>query len=316
MQNKVFVIDADGKPLLPTYPARARLLLKHGKADVECMMPFTIRLRRSIDSPVGEFGVGIDDGSKHVGVAIVNDLTNEAVFVGEIELRQDVKRLVKQRAQYRRTRRSRNLRHRQPRFNNRIGKQLPPSIRARKDSIVRFVNDMQKRVNITHATVEEVSFNHWKYRWGRHFSLAEIGKVYLRERLDALGLDVEVVEGWMTAGWRKATGTPKSHGTDATIILGKRDKVLLPLMNFLILPRRTRIWAGNPSKKHDEYLGFRHWDIVKAECAGKKIIGSVRSLKTKQLTLRTAQNSNYAVSYSKSHLLWRPDGLIYLPMFR
>lgn len=313
MSNKVFVVDAEGMPLLPTNPVRARLLLKRGKADVECMVPFTVRLRSVVDNPVGEFGVGIDDGSKHVGVAIVNDLTNEAVFVGEIELRQNVKRLVKQRAQYRRSRRSRKLRHRQPRFSNRIGCKLPPSIRTRKESTIRFVKDMQKRVRITHVTVEEVSFNHAKYKWGKQFSLVEIGKNFLREQLDAMGLDVETVEGWMTAGWRKSTDTAKSHGADAAVILGKEEKVLLPMMRFVVLPRRARTWEGNPTKKYSERLGFRHWDIVKAERAGKNIIGSVRSLKTKGLALRTAKDSNFVVSYSKSRLLWRPDGLVYLP---
>ncbi len=314
MQNKVFVVDMDRKPLLPTSPARARLLLKQRKATVECIVPFTIRLRKIIENPVGEFGVGVDDGSKHVGVAVVNDLTNEAVFVGNIELRQDVSRLVKQRAQYRKSRRSRKLRHRQPRFSNRIGTKLPPSIRARKDSIVRFVRDMKKRVNITHATVEEVSFNHAAHRWGRQFTLVEIGKTYLRKQLDMLGLDVEVVEGWMTAGWRKITDTSKSHGIDAAVILGKQERVALPETRFIVLPRRVRIWEGNPTKKHSERFGFRHWDIVKSVRAGKEVIGCVRSLKAKQLALRTAKDSNYPVSYSKSCLLWQPDGLVYLPV--
>lgn len=313
MPNKVFVIDTEGKPLLPTCPARARLLLKRDKANVECMIPFTIRLRYVVDNPIGEFGIGIDDGSKHIGVAIVNDLTKEAVLVGEIELRQDVKRLVKQRAQYRRSRRSRKLRHRKPRFDNRIGKKLPPSIRARKDSVVRFAIDMQKRISITHATVEEVSFNHAKHRWGKQFSLVEIGKTYLRKQLDALGLDVETVKGWMTAEWRKATSILKSHSADAAIILGKQEKVVLPETSFVILPRRTRSWQTNPTKKHDEHLGFHHWDIVKTERAGREVVGCVKSLKTKQLALRTARDDNYLVSYSKTRLLWQPDGIVYLP---
>lgn len=314
MPNKVFVVDAEGIPLLPTSPVRDRLLLTRGKADVECVVPFTIKLRRVVENPTGEFEVGLDDGSKYVGVAIVNDTTKEAVFVGEIELRQDVKRFVKQRAQYRRSRRSRKLRHRQPRFSNRIGSKLPPSIRTRKDSIVRFVKDMQKRVNITRATVEEVSFNHARHRWGRQFSLVEIGKAYLREQLNALGLNIETVEGWMTANWRKQTDTPKSHGSDAAVVIGKAEKIALPMARFTILPRRTRVWERNPTKKRNEYLGLRHWDIVKAERAGRNVVGSVRCLKAKQLALRIAKDNNYLVSYSKSRLIWRPDGLVYLPV--
>ncbi|RUM42796.1 MAG: hypothetical protein DSY34_01240 [Desulfurobacterium sp.] len=39
---KVFVVDAEGKPLLPTTPARARILLKKGRAKVYRMIPFTL----------------------------------------------------------------------------------------------------------------------------------------------------------------------------------------------------------------------------------------------------------------------------------
>jgi hypothetical protein len=313
MPSKVFVVDAEGKPLLPTCQARARILLKQGKAKVETMYPFTIRLLRVVDNPVGSFGIGVDDGSKYVGIAVVNDKTNEAVFVGEIELRQDVKRLVKQRAQYRRSRRSRKLRHREPRFSNRICGKLPPSICTRKESILRLVRDMQKRVDITHATIEEVSFNHYEHRYGKQFSRVEIGKVFLREQLGKMGLAVEAVGGWMTAGWREVTNTVKSHGNDAAVILGKQNKVELPKMRYTILPRRSRIWEGNPTKKHDERFGFRHWDIVKATRARKIVVGCVRSLKEKQLTLRTPKDSNFQVSYSKSRLVWRPDSLVFLP---
>ena len=299
--------------MLPTCPARTRLLLKRGKADVECVVPFTIRLRRVVNNPVGEFNVGIDDGSKHVGVAIVNRHTSEAVFVGKIELRQNVKRLVKQRAQYRRSRRSRKLRHRQPRFDNRIGSKVPPSIRTRKGSIIRVVKDMRKKVNIAHATVEEVSFNHAAHRWGRQFSLVEIGKTYLREELGALGLDVETVKGWMTASWRKQTETLKSHGADAAVVVGKEIKLSFPMVQYMIIPKRGRVWENNPTKKYNNRFGFCHWDIVKAVRAKKHVVGCVRSLKKKQLALRIYKDSNFLVSYAKSCLLWRPDGLIYLP---
>ena len=312
MSDKVFVIDAEGNPLLPTCPARARILLRRGRAKVESMVPFTVRLLRVVNDPVGSFGIGIDDGSKHVGVAIVNDLTNEAVFVGEMELRQDVKRLMGQRARYRRARRSRKLRHRKPRFDNRSKNKLPPSIRARKESIIRLIKDMQKRINITHATVEEVSFNHRDHRWGKQFSLVEIGKRFLREQLNALGLDVEVVEGWMTAEWRRVTGAPKSHGVDAAVILGKGKKIEMPTARYVILPRRRRRWENNPTQKYTARFGFRHWDIVRAVRAGKRVVGCVRSLKEKQMALRTVRDSNFLVSYSKSELVWRPNGLVYL----
>lgn len=44
----VFVIDSEGTPLLPTNSARARILLKQGKAKVYSVVPFTIQLNRKI----------------------------------------------------------------------------------------------------------------------------------------------------------------------------------------------------------------------------------------------------------------------------
>ena len=169
--QKTFVIDKEGKPLLPCHPARSRKLLREGKAKVIQVVPFTIQLDYTVGSPVGSFVVGVDDGSKYVGVAIVNDKTNEVVFKGEIRLRQDVKRMMKQRAGYRRTRRGRKLRYRQPRFSNRVGNKLVPSIRCRKDSILRWLVDVAKRVRIMKVVVEEVKFNHAKYRFGKWLSL-------------------------------------------------------------------------------------------------------------------------------------------------
>jgi len=159
MTPKVFVIDKERKPLLPTHPARARKLLREGKAKVTRVVPFTIQLEKVIDSPVGSFVVGIDDGAKYVGIAVVNETTKEVVFGGTIQLRQDVSRRIKQRASYRRTRRSRKCRHRKARFKNRKHKMPQPSIRQRKESILRVVNDLRKVLNIRQVIIEQGQFD-------------------------------------------------------------------------------------------------------------------------------------------------------------
>lgn len=48
--NGVFVISGTRKPLMPTNPARARKLLKSGKAAVIRQFPFTIILKERSDS--------------------------------------------------------------------------------------------------------------------------------------------------------------------------------------------------------------------------------------------------------------------------
>ena len=154
----IFVVDIEGTPLLPTNGARARILLKQGKAKVHSVVPFTIQLVRKIDNPVGEFKVGIDDGAKEVGISVAYG--KNVVFAGNIKLRQDVSKKILQRAQYRRTRRSRNLRHREARFLNRGVKGcIPPSIKQKKESIIRVINDLNKRINITECVVEQGKFD-------------------------------------------------------------------------------------------------------------------------------------------------------------
>jgi len=158
-QIKVFVIDSKGTPCLPTSPVRARLLLKTKKATVYSVLPFTIQLKYEIENPVGTFKLGIDDGAKYVGLAVA--YKRDIVFQGVLNLRNDVSRLMKQRAQYRRTRRTRKLRHRKARFLNRTRPQgwLPPSIRNKKETILRVVDDLRKRLNITVCVVEQGSFD-------------------------------------------------------------------------------------------------------------------------------------------------------------
>jgi hypothetical protein len=158
--RSVFVIDVEGQPLLPTHPARARQLLHDGKAVPYQMIPFTIQLTKQVKNPVGDFTVSIDDGAKEVGIAVIDKQTQTVVFTGTIKLRQDVRRKMQQRAMYRRSRRSRKLRHRKMRYNRKRSKGfLPPTIRQKKDAIVRVVKDLQTLMPITAAIVEQGMFD-------------------------------------------------------------------------------------------------------------------------------------------------------------
>lgn len=311
--QKTFVIDKDGKPCLPCHPARVRKLLKSGKAKLVQIIPFTIQLNYTIEKPTGSFAVGIDDGAKYVGISIVNDKTNEVVFKGQINLRQDVKRKMKQRSQYRRSRRSRNLRYRKPRFDNRTKSKLVPSIRCRKDSILRFIKDMLKRINIIKIIVEEVKFNHAKYKYGKQFSLVEIGKTYLKQQILKLGLMYESVFGYMTKEWRIGLDLSKKHSNDAIAIVCKTIQPVINSLEWIIKPRRTKIWENHPTKKCVERNGFKHYDIVKAKHKTKIVVfGCIRSLKLRTINLRTTFDNNFPVSYNKTRLIQRPTGLIYI----
>ena len=219
---------------------------------------------------------------------------------------------MKQRSDYRRSRRSRNLRYRKPRFSNRISKKLVPSIRCRKDSTLRFINDMSKRININKVIVEEVKFNHAKYRYGKMFSLVEIGKSYLKEQILNLGLIYESTFGYITKENRLKLGLSKRHSNDAVVIACKEIKPTISSLEWIIKPKRTKSRINNTTKTRTEKNGFKHYDLVKALHRTRGIvIGSIRSLKAKVITLRTKFDSDFSVSYNKTKLLQRFNGLIY-----
>src|SRR5262245_61360168 len=132
---RVPVLDTTKKPLAPTTPRRARLLLKKGKAAVFRRYPFTIILKREIENPTTpDLKIKIDPGSKTTGVAIVNQQTGEVSFAAEIEHRgQAIKASLDARRSLRRGRRQRKTRYRKPRFDNRTRPEgwLPPSLESR-----------------------------------------------------------------------------------------------------------------------------------------------------------------------------------------
>nr|MCU0480642.1 RRXRR domain-containing protein [Anaerolineae bacterium] len=69
--QRVFVLDKNKKPLMPCNPARARQLLKSGKAAVYRRYPFTIILKDREGGDTQPIQVKLDPGSKTTGVAIV-----------------------------------------------------------------------------------------------------------------------------------------------------------------------------------------------------------------------------------------------------
>ena len=131
---KVFVKNMRGQALMPCSQRKARILLKQNKAKIVGYKPFTIQLCYATGEAKQEVIVGIDEGARHVGIAIISQ--NKVLAKGEVELRQDVHSLLLTRAQYRHGRRNRKTRYRKARFLNRKKSKgwLPPSIRAKLDA--------------------------------------------------------------------------------------------------------------------------------------------------------------------------------------
>lgn len=139
------------------------------------------------------------------------------------------------------------------------------------------------------------------------------GKWYIYELLFSIGLSVKICFGWMTAYWRKQIGIEKSHQNDAIAVVTKDYMPTIASLEYKILPKRAKVGEANPTKQSEERNGFRHFDLVKAIHRTRGIVvGSIRFLKAKAITLRTKFDDNFPVSYRKSRLLCRFNRIIYL----
>lgn len=158
----VFVLDKNKKPLNPTHPARARRLLKIGKASVFRRYPFTIILHnREVEaSRTHEYRLKIDPGAKTTGLAIVQN--NVIVWAAELTHRGfAIRDALTTRRQLRRSRRNRKTRYRAARLNNRRRPQrwLPPSLNSRIENILTWVRRLIKFCPITAISQELVRFD-------------------------------------------------------------------------------------------------------------------------------------------------------------
>ncbi|WP_312893633.1 RNA-guided endonuclease IscB [Nocardiopsis metallicus] len=162
----VFVLDKHGLPLQPCPSARARKLLTKGRAVVARHTPFTIRVkdRTVAESEVDGVEVGIDPGSKHTGIAVFTTQAGERRSRFSLQLDHRgarIKKKLDQRANYRRRRRSTNLRYRAPRFDNRARPQgwFPPSLKHRVDTTIAWVDRLSRWAPVRAVHVERVAFD-------------------------------------------------------------------------------------------------------------------------------------------------------------
>jgi hypothetical protein len=119
---RIFVRSSSGKWLMPTTPAKARVMLKQNMAKAIRLTPFTIQLLYDTTEYIQRIKVGIDDGGKTVGIAAV--CQGKTLLQQELTLRTDIKSNLDTRRQYRRSRRNRKTRYRKARFENR-GHSIP-----------------------------------------------------------------------------------------------------------------------------------------------------------------------------------------------
>ena len=163
----VYVLSKNGQPLMPTSRAgRVRRMLRDGKAVVVKRCPFTIQLTYEGTIYTQPVSLGVDAGSKHIGVSATTE--GKELYAGEVQLRDDISGNLTARRQYRRGRRNRKTRYRKPRFDNRIRSKhkgwLAPSVEAKIGTHMRVIRDICKILPVSSITVEVAAFDTQKMR--------------------------------------------------------------------------------------------------------------------------------------------------------
>ncbi len=156
----VYVLNSDEHPLMPTENhAKVRVLLKNGKAKVVKRCPFTIQLMYESTNHTQNITLGVDAGSKHIGLSATTD--KKVLFEADIELRNDIVELLSTRRETRRSRRIRKTRYRKPRFDNRARKDgwLAPSVQNKVDTHLTVVSKVHNILPINKIIVEVASFD-------------------------------------------------------------------------------------------------------------------------------------------------------------
>lgn len=185
----VFVLNQNKQPLNPCHPAKARKLLKQGKAVIHKRFPFTIRLKERKDTSQNQqrYRIKLDPGSKTTGIAILKG--KEVVFLAELHHKTDIKQKLESRRNFRRSRRNRKTRYRQARFDNRKRKEgwIPPSLQSRVDNMLFWVKKLQKLIPLINVSMELVKFDTQKMQnpeiSGMEYQQGELQGYEVREYL-------------------------------------------------------------------------------------------------------------------------------------
>lgn len=167
----VFVLDRNGRPLMPCSEKRARKLLDAGRARVHRPHPFAIRLvdRRVEDSQLQPMWLSLDPGSKVTGLAIArveqvpdaDPVAHVAALLDLVHRGQSIREGLQRRAVLRRARRGRKTRYRAPRFLNRAKPQgwLAPSLQHRVQTTAAWVRRLRRLAPISSLAQELVRFD-------------------------------------------------------------------------------------------------------------------------------------------------------------
>jgi len=213
------VVSASGTPLMPCRSSKARKLLERNLAE-KCwnrLGQFYLCLKFDSQSEPNknqQVCLAVGTGSKWDGMAVVTK--KKVLTTAELVLPKGIAGKLEARRRMRRARRYRKTPRRAERFNNRRRSEgwLAPSQKAKVDFRIKVVDELCRLYPIDKFAVEDVCFDHYRKRWGKHFSTVEIGKTRFYEHLRSIG-HLSLYTGVQTAEWRKKLGLPKNSRKSA-----------------------------------------------------------------------------------------------------
>ena len=158
---QVYILNKHGQPLMPCSPAKARRLLEADKAKVIKRTPFTIQLLYGSTGYKQPVILGVDAGSKTIGLSASTE--SEEVFSAEVTPRNDVVINLSTRREFRRARRKRKTRYREPRFDNRARSKhkgwLAPSVEVKIQEHITSIQRVCSILPISKVVVETAEFD-------------------------------------------------------------------------------------------------------------------------------------------------------------
>lgn len=287
--QRVPVVSAEGKPLMPTKASKARKLVRDGKAIGKWnkLNQYYVQLTFP---PSGEktqpISCGIDPGKHYGSVGIQSG--KFTLFTSHIFLPfETVKKRMEQRALMRRSRRGRRINrklsfaqraHRQCRFSNRKQGKLPPSIRANCQLLLRVTTELAKVYPISSIVYEyckadvDLTNGRRKSRSGKGFSPVMVGQAWILNQLSNIAPVIKKL-GWQTSNLRKHLGLfkqkhskgdiiPATHAVDAVTLASFAFTDYLPFENS---GGRGHCWQGQVTISNAPFFVIRRPPISRRQ---------------------------------------------------
>ena len=291
------VVNQKNQPLMPTKIGRAKRMIASKKATPfmkNGMLCVRLNVEPS-DNKKQPIVVGIDPGSKREGYCVKSKAHTYLNILSETV--DWVKDALEVRRNMRRARRWRNCRRRQPRFDNRHSKKLPPSTKARWQMKLRIVNQLIKIFPVTDFIVEDIRAvtKPGRGKWNVSFSPLEQGKKWFYEELSKLG-KLTTKEGYETKVMRDQFGLKKdknklsdtfyAHNVDswvlANFVVGGHEKPdnekMIKIVPMQFHRRVLHALQPVPGGERRDYgstmsMGFKRGSLIKHKQHGVVYVG-------------------------------------------